>query len=126
MLPIAWPRWLLLLHLVFSMNGSFVPCMSLLTVNKMKQDNVLHVTTLLVMGSSFPFFIWNAIVVMLEHAIGIFYLFRWIRETFYTPVVTAVVLLTVLPIAHFFLDNYIRGRFFHDLQPGFLIVLSEP
>jgi hypothetical protein len=77
-------------------------------------------------GKQLAFFIWNAIVVLLQHAMGHFHLFRWIRETFSAPVVTALVLLTVLPIAHLFLDDYIRGRFFHDLQPGFLIVRPLP
>jgi len=73
-------------------------------------------------GKQLAFFIWNAIVVVLQHSIGHIFLFRWIRENCSAPLVTALVLLTVLPIAHLFLDDYIRGRFFHDLQAAFLMV----
>jgi hypothetical protein len=73
-------------------------------------------------GKQLAFFVWNAMVVMLQHSIGHLFPFRWIGETFPAPLITALVLLTVLPITHLFLDDYVRGRFFHDLQPAFLIV----
>ena len=73
-------------------------------------------------GKQLAFFAWNAVVLVLQHFIGHFYLFGWVKKTLPAVVVTALVILTVLPIAHLFLDDYIRGRFFHDLSVGFLII----
>lgn len=73
-------------------------------------------------GKQLAFFVWNAIIVMVEYSIGHICLFTWVKRTFPATAVTVLVMMTALPFAHLFFDDYIEGRFFHDLQVGFLII----
>ncbi|KAL3932561.1 MAG: hypothetical protein SGARI_003931 [Bacillariaceae sp.] len=88
-------------------------------------------------GLQFGFFLWNAAVLMME---------RWYRRQVKTTrtkhvrlsqihalltslpqrIQTALVLMTVLPIGHWFTDEYIRASFYDDGSWGFpILVLVE-
>ena len=43
----------------------------------------------------------------------------WMRKHLPRPIRTALVLLTVLPVAHFFTDEYIASSFYSDAAFGF-------
>jgi hypothetical protein len=84
-------------------------------------------------GLQFAFFLWNGVVLMME---------RWFRKQVKTtpsdgwlsriqavlsslprPIQTALVLMTVLPIGHWFTDEYIRASFYDDASWGFPILV---
>jgi hypothetical protein len=82
-------------------------------------------------GNQFVFFLWNGIVLLLER-----YLRRriqmnphrypvmvWMQKHLPRPIQTTFVLLTVLPIAHLFTDEYIRSSFYNDAAWGFPILV---
>lgn len=73
-------------------------------------------------GKQLAFFLWNAVIVMVEYSLGHFCIFTRVKRTLPVPAVTVLVMMTALPFAHLFFDDYIEGRFFHDLQVGFLII----
>lgn len=76
-------------------------------------------------GRQFIFFVWNGIVLLLER--------YWKQGTkdkessmmnhLPKPVQTALVLMIVLPIGHYFTDEYIRASFYDDCSWGFPIVV---
>lgn len=66
-------------------------------------------------GNQFVFFLWNGIVLLLE---------RWFPQVkFPRPIQTALVVMTVLPIAHLFTDEYVRSSFYDDASWGFPILV---
>lgn len=77
-------------------------------------------------GRHFLFFLWNASVVILERAVSHRTLFQRIKKNFPRPAVTALVLLTVLPISHWFTDEYIRSGFYSDYSMGFPLIVYHP
>jgi len=73
-------------------------------------------------GKQLAFFMWNAMVIALEYLIGRLYVFTWMGKNLSPPLITALVIMASLPVAHWFLDDYMRSDFFHDLQVAFLLV----
>ena len=90
-------------------------------------------------GRQFLFFVWNGTVMMLErywkkwtqgssffdsNKSGSSSMWRWVSR----PLQTALVLMTVLPIGHWFTDEYIRASFYNDVSWGFpiLVPLGTP
>lgn len=75
-------------------------------------------------GRQFVFFLWNGIVLILER-----YWKEWTKGvSIKMPrrLQTALVVLTVLPIGHFFTDEYIRTSAYDDSSWGFpLLVVSR-
>ena len=67
-----------------------------------------------VVGNQFLFFLWNGIVLVLERWWTGHQVLQWMQRHLPKPVRTALVLLTVLPIAHLFADEYIRSCFLGD------------
>jgi len=63
-------------------------------------------------GKSLAFFIWNATVVTLEHLVGNASIFQWIKSNMPRLVVSALVLSTAMPIAHWFLHPYTKEAYF--------------
>lgn len=78
------------------------------------------------MGKQFIFFAWNAVVVLLERRVARHRLFSLMQERLPQPILTFLVLLTVLPIAHLFTDEYIRSGFYGDASWAFPIFLVLP
>lgn len=86
-------------------------------------------------GKQFFFFLWNAIVLLMERLL----VQRWRAKStkekpswtstthIPKPFQTAFVLMTVLPIANFFTDEYIRSGFYDDSSWAFpLLVYTGP
>uniref|UniRef100_A0A7S4AXF0 Wax synthase domain-containing protein n=1 Tax=Pseudo-nitzschia australis TaxID=44445 RepID=A0A7S4AXF0_9STRA len=74
-------------------------------------------------GNQFLFFVWNGIALCLERLFmntqqGRLFS-KWTRSHVPKPIRTALVLLTVLPIAHLFTDEYVKGLFYDDAAHGF-------
>jgi hypothetical protein len=72
-----------------------------------------------VFGKQFCFFAWNAVVILLEHAVKGHSIIRWMQVKLPAPVRTALVLLTVLPISFLFTDEYVACGFYSDISMGF-------
>lgn len=72
-------------------------------------------------GKQTLFFCYNALVIVIEYALQSVKLeiggFKW--RYLSRPVRTLIVLMTVLPVSHWFTDEYIRGKFFSDIAMGF-------
>lgn len=87
-------------------------------------------------GLQFSFFLWNGIVLLLERSFGRLGKTRKggrlsrlhanassLLASFPQPLQTASVLMTVLPIGHWFTDEYIRASFYDDASWGFPILV---
>ena len=78
-------------------------------------------------GNQFLFFLWNGIVLLLERYWTNHPVLLWMQDHLPKAARTALVLLTVLPIAHLFTDEYIGSCFFGDAAWGFpLFVYMGP
>ena len=71
-------------------------------------------------GNHLYFFLWCGIVAWLEKLTRRTSPIIWMQKHLPQPVRTALVLLTVLPIAHLFTDEYIASSFYNDLSLGFV------
>jgi Membrane bound O-acyl transferase family len=80
----------------------------------------------IIYGRQFLFFVWNGIVVLLEYIFSPLPFFQWIKHTLPKPLITAMVLFTVLPISHWFTDGYIQNEFYSDFSMGFPFILYSP
>jgi hypothetical protein len=78
-------------------------------------------------GKQFCFFAWNAVVILLEHAVKGHSSIKWMEGNLPAPIRTALVLLTVLPIAFLFTDEYVACGFYSDISLGFprLVFLGD-
>ena len=74
-------------------------------------------------GRHFTFFLWNAFVVLLEYVLSPLPLFQWMKANLMKPAISLLVLLTVIPISHWFTDEYVRSGFYSDYTMGFPLVL---
>jgi len=70
-------------------------------------------------GKHSLFFVWNGIVLLLERALEGHPFIKWMGLNLPKQVRTALVLLTVLPIAHLFTDEYVKSCFFSDTAFAF-------
>lgn len=70
-------------------------------------------------GNHLLFFAWNGAVLLGEHVLADTWGVQWLRTHLARPVRTALVLLTVLPIAHLFTDEYVASCFYSDIAMGF-------
>jgi len=79
------------------------------------------------LGKQLSFFLWNGIVVLLEHLVKGHPLFEWMHRNLPAPVRTALVLMTVMPIAFLFTDEYVGCGFYTDISMGFpRLILERP
>lgn len=74
-------------------------------------------------GRHTQFFLWNGIVLLFERALETHRFVKWIKANIPGPLRTALVLMTVLPIAHFFTDEYIKSGFYSDASLGFPLIV---
>jgi len=72
-------------------------------------------------GKQTAFFIWNAIVVSLEHIVGKHSVFQSMKKL-PKPVITVLVLSIAMPIAHWFLHGYTNSMLFEHGEFAFGIV----
>jgi Acyl-CoA cholesterol acyltransferase len=66
------------------------------------------------------FFSWNGMLILLEYAIGGLPMFQWISKNVPSFLVTAMVVSTALPFAHFFTADWIKGGYFDA------VMIAEP
>lgn len=73
------------------------------------------------------FFLWNAVVLIMEQLVKNTAAIRWMATNLPAAVRTALVIMTVLPLAHLFTDVYIDINIFNGLSLGFprIVKLEE-
>jgi hypothetical protein len=74
-------------------------------------------------GRNTLFFLWNAIIISIEYAIGGFAVFQLCRAHLPLQLVSLMVAATALPMAHWFTNDYVRSDFFSDAQIGFPLIV---
>jgi hypothetical protein len=70
-------------------------------------------------GHQLAFFLWNGTVLILEHLLKGHAVVTWIQTHFPAPIRTALVILTVLPVAMLFTEAYIDNNFYANYALGF-------
>jgi len=68
------------------------------------------------------FMMWNGMIIIVEYLVGGSLVFQWMKRTLPTPLVTALVLSTALPVAHWFIHPYTKGNLFQDFEVAFLLI----
>ena len=58
-------------------------------------------------GNHMSFFAWNGTVLIFESLYGSTWIFRWMKHRLPQPIITSLILLTALPIAHWFTHELI-------------------
>jgi hypothetical protein len=75
-------------------------------------------------GMHLAFFAYNAIIFTLEHLLGEAYIFKVAGRTLHPTIISLCVVCSVLPIAHWFTDEYKSTGFYSDYKVGFPIIVS--
>lgn len=75
-------------------------------------------------GKSIVFFGWNGLIIVLQHMIGGFWLFGWMKKYFPSPCITALVVMTALPVGHLFTDDWIAGKYYEHVQLGAPLIVA--
>mmetsp|Transcript_10122 Transcript_10122/g.13375 ORF Transcript_10122/g.13375 Transcript_10122/m.13375 type:complete len:415 (-) Transcript_10122:151-1395(-) len=70
-------------------------------------------------GAHLAFFAWNGVVLGAEHYCKDWSIIHWISNNFPRPIKTALVICTVLPLAHLFTQEYVDSGFYSSLGIGF-------
>jgi hypothetical protein len=70
-------------------------------------------------GAHVAFFAWNGVVLCLERILGGTKEISLISQTLPGPIRTACVLLMVLPVAHWFTDEYVSNGMLPDFAMAF-------
>lgn len=74
-------------------------------------------------GKQTAFFIWNAIIVTIEHFVWKAAIFQWIKNNMPKPVVATLVMFTAMPVAHWFLHFYTKNLVFEHGEIAFPMVV---
>ena len=74
-------------------------------------------------GMHFAFFLWNGFVMLLENVFHDCKLVDSCKESLPRWAMTALVLLTVIPISHWFTDEYATSGFYDDYSMGLPILV---
>mmetsp|Transcript_542 Transcript_542/g.1187 ORF Transcript_542/g.1187 Transcript_542/m.1187 type:complete len:468 (-) Transcript_542:301-1704(-) len=75
-------------------------------------------------GRTSLFFVWNAILIGFEYAVGGAAIFQLFRKHLPLTVVSLMVTSTALPVAHWFTNDYVRSDYFNDAQAGFPFIVK--
>ena len=75
-------------------------------------------------GRNTLFFVWNAIIIGLEYAIGGAAFFQLLKKHLPLTMISLLVASTALPMTHWFTGDYVRSDFFKDGQIGFPLVVK--
>jgi hypothetical protein len=78
-----------------------------------------------VFGGAIVFFLWQALVIMVELAIGHWQIFHVLSKTLPAPVRTFLVICLGIPFTHFFTEPYVRSNFFTSGQMGLPMILRN-
>lgn len=74
-------------------------------------------------GRNTLFFVWNAMLIGLEYAIGSAAIFQMLKANLPTAVLSLLIASTGLPVAHWFTNDYVRTDFFNDGQIGWPMII---
>ena len=69
-------------------------------------------------GNHMLFFLWNGVLIVLEYTVRDQPLIQWMSKNLPRPVITCLVIMMVLPMAHLFTDEYVRSGFYDDFAVG--------
>ena len=72
------------------------------------------------------FFAYNGLVVMIEYALKGNKLLTELQKNLPKQAITALVLLTVIPVSHWFTDEYVMSGFYTDYSLGFPKIVYLP
>ena len=75
-------------------------------------------------GRQTLFFLWNAMVLVLESVLGRTRLFQLLKKTLPSPLKTILVLLSVLPISHWFTHEYVGCGAYTDVMIGVPLIVA--
>lgn len=64
------------------------------------------------------FFVYNGIVMLLERPVSQFPIVQSMSKNLPLPVISTLVTLTALPVAHWFAGDWIIGGYFYDFPIG--------
>lgn len=78
-----------------------------------------------IMGKQSFFFLWCGITMILERPIGKLTIAKWATKNLPRPIISTMVVLTVLPFAHWFAGDWIVGKYFEQLSQGLFKVTYE-
>lgn len=70
-------------------------------------------------GNHLVFFLWNAVVLVLDGLLRGTKAIEWAERNIPSPLRTVLVLMTVLPVVHLFTDEYINMGFYSSFSLGF-------
>lgn len=90
--------------------------LSIITLDSVDQSSVRY-------GMHLAFFAYNALIFTVEHLFSEAYIFQWSGRTLHPTIVSLLVVLSVLPVAHWFTDEYISAGFYTDYTVGFPILV---
>jgi len=76
-------------------------------------------------GRNTLFFVWNAMLIGMEQIIGGALIFQAMKKHLPSVVVSLLVSLAALPVAHWFTFDYVKDDFFRDGQIGFPLVVLQ-
>ncbi|KAL3805867.1 hypothetical protein HJC23_007828 [Cyclotella cryptica] len=74
------------------------------------------------LGSNTAFFIWNFVVIMVERLLVRMKVVKSIGKTLPRPLSTLVIIMSSLPVAHWFGNPYLNGGFFQDYEQCIIII----
>ena len=74
-------------------------------------------------GRNTLFFVWNAILIGIEYAVGGAAVFKLLKTHLPSTIFSLLVTATALPVAHWFTNDYVRSDFFLDGQLGWPIIV---
>mmetsp|Transcript_8545 Transcript_8545/g.19794 ORF Transcript_8545/g.19794 Transcript_8545/m.19794 type:complete len:297 (+) Transcript_8545:40-930(+) len=77
-------------------------------------------------GSQLLFFLWNGAMVAMEYVLCDTFAIKWATNNLPRPIITCLVVLTVLPVSHLFTDEYLRSGFYSDISLGWPIIVKLP
>ena len=111
----------------------FILCFASFSHHHSKNTQVLHFSPdplqphsySPIYGRSTTFFVWNAIIIGLEHMVGGAKIFQLLKNNLPRIAVSLLVSLTALPMAHWFTFDYVKSDFFHDGQIGFPMIVLQ-
>ena len=78
-----------------------------------------------IIGKQSVFFLWCGITMILERPIGKLAITKWVTKNLPRPIMSTMVVLTVLPFAHWFAGDWIVGKYFEQLSQGLFKVTYE-
>ena len=70
-------------------------------------------------GAHVAFFLWNGVVLCLEHLLSGAKEVEWLSNVLPRPIKTGLVLLAVLPVGHWFTDEYVANGMLPDFALAF-------